>query len=154
MTFLSRPCLVAALLAQVLPASLSAQEAVVPTIETASPTILLELNAVTSTETQGCRLTMVTTSRLEQTLERAAWQVAIFDKAGVVQDLPILDFGTLLAGKTKVAMFELPNRSCTDIGRIVVNDVAECRAQNGTDLRGQCLSALETQSRSDIEFGL
>lgn len=129
------------------PAGLSAQQ-------TNPPVILLELNSAVPTENQGCRLTMVTTSRMQQTLERAAWQVAIFDMAGMVQALPILDFGTLLGGKTKVAMFELPGRSCADIGRIIVNDVAECRADDGTDLRASCLGGLETQSRSDIEFGL
>ncbi|MDO5622830.1 MAG: hypothetical protein Q4G24_15380 [Paracoccus sp. (in: a-proteobacteria)] len=141
-----RLCLAAAL-ALVTPAPAFAQD-------TNSPVLMLELNAATPTENQGCRLTMVTTSRLEQTLERAAWQVAIFDSNGMVQALPILDFGTLLGGKTKVAMFELPGTDCTAIGRIVVNDVAECRAQDGTDLRGQCLTGLETQSRSDIDFGL
>lgn len=116
--------------------------------------IQLELNAAASTEAGGCRLTMVTTNRLPQGLARAAWQVAVFDAQGVVQGLPVLDFGALSSGKTKVAVFDLPGRGCDRIGRIVVNDVAECRAEDGTDLRGACLAGLATQTRTSIDFGL
>ena len=58
------------------------------------------------------------------------------------------------AGKTRVGIFPLPGRSCGDIGRIVVNDVAECSAEDGADLRDTCLGGLATQSRTDIDFGL
>lgn len=116
--------------------------------------ILLELNGASSTEAGGCQLTVVTTNRLDQDLNRAAWQVAIFDADGLVQSLPILDFGEMVSGKTKVAMFELPDRSCTDIGRIIVNDVAACTTGEGEDIRDACLTGLATQSRTDIDFGL
>ena len=116
--------------------------------------ILLELNGATPAENNGCRLTVVTTNRLEQDLNRAAWQVAIFDAEGVVKSLPVLDFGAMVTGKTKVAMFELPDQQCTDIGRIVVNDVAACTTGDGQDLRDACLGGLATRSRTDIDFGL
>ncbi|MFD1795518.1 hypothetical protein FQV27_04930 [Paracoccus aurantiacus] len=116
--------------------------------------ILLELNELADTDAGGCRLTVVTTNRLAEGLGRAAWQVAIFNSEGVVQSLPILDFGALTAGKTKVAVFEIPNGGCENIGRIVVNDVAECTAEGGADMRDACLGKLATQNRSDIEFGL
>lgn len=116
--------------------------------------ILLELNKAEPTEAGGCRLTVVTTNRLDRDLSRAAWQVAIFNGDGIVQSLPILDFGAMVAGKTKVAMFELPDNGCTGIGRIVVNDVAACTTGDGDDLRDACLTGLATQSRTDIDFGL
>ena len=116
--------------------------------------ILLELNAAAPSEQGGCRLTVVVTNGLPQGLERAAWQVAIFDAAGVVQSLPGLDFGQLVSGKTKVAMFELQGRPCDQIGRIIVNDVAECRADDGTDMRNPCLTGLATRALTDIEFGI
>jgi len=122
--------------------------------ETTDQSVQIELNSATETENGGCLLTMVTTNMMQQALSRAAWQVAIFDSAGVVEALTILDFGAMTSGKTKVAMFELPGRSCADVGRIVVNDVAECRAEDETDLRAACLSGLATQSRTNIDFGL
>ena len=115
---------------------------------------MLELNGATDTEAGGCQLTIVATNQLETGIRRAAWQVAIFDKSGAVQSLPILDFGGMIAGKTRVGIFPLPGRSCGDIGRIVVNDVAECSAEDGADLRDTCLGGLATQSRTDIDFGL
>lgn len=122
----------------------------------ATPTqgILLELNGAADTQTGACQLTMVVTNRGDVALKRAAWQVAIFDPAGAVQSLPILDFGALIAGKTRVAQFALPGRACDQIGRIVVNDVAECTSDSGADLRDACLGQLATQTRSNIEFGL
>ena len=95
--------------------------------------IMLELNGATETEAGGCQLTIVATNQLETGIRRAAWQVAIFDKAGAVQSLPILDFGGMIAGKTRVGLFPLPDRPCSEIGRIVVNDVAECTADDGTE---------------------
>lgn len=38
----------------------------------------------------GCRLTIVATDQLETGIRRAAWQVAIFDKAGAVSRCPFL----------------------------------------------------------------
>ncbi|RCW87049.1 hypothetical protein [Paracoccus lutimaris] len=116
--------------------------------------VMLELNGASDTKAGGCQLTIVATNQLETGIKRAAWQVAIFDKAGAVQSLPILDFGGMIAGKTRVGLFPLPDRPCADIGRIVVNDVAECSAEDGADLRDICLGGLATQTRTDIDFGL
>lgn len=132
----------------------------VPTValaqEAAAPqgTVMLELNGAIDTEDGGCQLTVVTSNRLDQNIRRAAWQVAIFDAQGAVQSLPVLDFGSMISGKTKVALFQLPGRKCAEIGRIVVNDVAECSGEDGSDLRSQCLAGLATQTRADIDFGL
>lgn len=120
----------------------------------AAKPLLLELNGAVTTKDGGCQLTLVATNALPTGLTRAAWQVAIFDRAGAVQGLPILDFGALLAGKTKVAQFALPGQGCDRIGRIVVNDVAECLAEDGSDQRMACLTGLDAQNRSEIEFGL
>ena len=116
--------------------------------------ILLELNGATTTAQGDCQLTMVVTNQMPQGLKRAAWQIAIFDDTGAVRNLPVLDFGALLPGKTRVAQFALPDQDCDKLGRIVVNDVAECTADDGTDRRDTCLRGLTTQDRSQIGFGL
>lgn len=132
-----------------------AQEAVpAETQAQADSKLLLELNNATDTEAGACQLTIVATNRMDQGIKRAAWQVAIFDRAGTVQSLPILDFGGMIAGKTRIGMFPLPDRRCGDIGRIIINDVAECSADDGSDLRDICLTGLSTQTRTDIDFGL
>ncbi|MFV0410667.1 MAG: hypothetical protein ACK5LJ_13540 [Paracoccus sp. (in: a-proteobacteria)] len=116
--------------------------------------LTMELNRATDGEDGGCVLLMMTTNRLPQGLTRAAWQVAIFDQDGVVKALPVLDFGKLIPGKTKIGVFPIPDGACGTISRVIINDVAECTADDGSDLRDSCLRMLETQSRSDIEFGI
>lgn len=123
-------------------------------ISASDSAILLELNGAHPNEQGGCRLTVIAGNRLEQGLERAAWQVAIFDGSGRVQSLPVLDFGQLIGGKTKVAIFDLPDQPCDNVGRIIVNDVAECRGDEGSDLRDICLTGLATRSLADIDFGI
>lgn len=120
----------------------------------ASSDVLLELNGLADADAGGCALTFLTTNRLPQGLQRAIWQVAIFNTEGVVTALPALDFGALVAGKTRVKTFVIPGASCTTLGRIVVNDVVDCTAEDGSDLRNLCLSNLATQNRSNIEFGI
>lgn len=114
----------------------------------------IELNRATDNDAGGCGLVVMTTNRTDKAIKRAAWQVAIFDQAGVVKALPVLDFGALTVGKNKIGIFQVPDGACNTISRIIINDVAECTADDGTDLRDICLQSLETQTRSDIEFGL
>lgn len=115
--------------------------------------LLLELNGAQDTGTGTCQLTLVTENATGTSLDRAAWQVAVFDRDGIVRALPVLDFGALPQGKTRVVMFELPGRPCDQIARIVVNDVAECSASGETE-PDLCLNRLATRSRGDIAFGI
>lgn len=142
---LAARCLALSLLA--LP--LHAQDATPPTAEA----LVLELNNSQDTATGACQLTLVARNDTGTALERAAWQVAIFDRDGVVRALPVLDFGALSRDKTRVAVFELPGRPCAEIARIVVNDVAECRVA-GQPVPDLCLDRLSTRSLGEIAFGL
>ena len=135
----------AVLLSLVLAQSASAQD---------SGSVVMELNGLTDAQNDSCALTVVTTNRLAQGLQRAAWQVAIFDADGRVKALPVLDFGALIAGKTRVIPFVIPGGACASIGRIVVNDAIDCTGEDGSDLRDLCLGSLTTQNRSSIEFGI
>lgn len=116
--------------------------------------LLLQLNGAETTPEGACQLTLVVTNRLPTGLSRAAWQVAIFDPSGAVKGLPVLDFGALPSDKTKVARFAIPGGGCDKIGRIVLNDVAHCAGSDGSDQRQACLTGLDAQNRSEIEFGL
>ncbi|MEL6678180.1 MAG: hypothetical protein AAFQ51_05695 [Pseudomonadota bacterium] len=113
----------------------------------------LELNNAATTAAGGCRLTYVAVNRTGQALEQTAHQVAVFDADGIVRRLLVLEFGALAENKTKIVQFDLGDQTCSDISRIVVNDVAECTGAGGEGLRDFCLEALRTQSRTDIQFG-
>ncbi len=114
--------------------------------------LTLELNT-TATVEQSCRVTYVATNNLGTDLETMTLEMAVFDAEGTVTDTRILlDFGTMMAGKTKAIAFDLAETTCEDISRLLVNDVPECTATDGSE--PDCLAALETSSRAEIDFGL
>ncbi|WP_429090803.1 hypothetical protein [Aminobacter sp. BE322] len=117
----------------------------------ATPELLLELNAATPSD-KGCHLTFVVSNRLGAELSRAAFEIALFNQAGVVDRLTVLDFERLPAGKTKVTRFDLPGTDCTKVNRALVNQATDC-AGPGVE-PSACLKLLRTESKSGIAFGI
>lgn len=113
----------------------------------------LDLNAVSETEAGDCRLTYVATNQSGTALQRASYQIALFDGEGVVSRLLVLEFGALVEGKTKVLQFDLTGTPCGAISRIVVNDAPACTASDGNESQ-LCMSNLAASSRTAIQFGI
>ncbi|MDT0681958.1 hypothetical protein RM543_04610 [Roseicyclus sp. F158] len=111
----------------------------------------LELNNAQAID-GGCRLTYVATNNTGSDLSTTSYEVAVFDQEGGVTQLLVLEFGELPAGKTKVVRFDLADQPCENISRLLVNNVAECTAAEGD--APDCMEALVTSSRSDIQFGI
>lgn len=122
--------------------------------DAATPEFGLELNAAADTTSGSCRLTYVASNRSDEALERTAYEVAVFDADGVVTRLLALEFGALVAGKTKILQFDLADTPCASISRIVVNDVAACTPAAGGDDLDLCMSGLNAASRTAIQFGI
>ena len=117
-----------------------------------SASIALELNNAATVDTT-CRVTYVARTGLDSDLEVMTLEIAVFDAEGTVTDTRILlDFGSMAAGKTKAIAFDLAETTCDQISRLLLNDVAECTAADGSS--PDCLAALDTSSRTDIDFGL
>jgi len=111
----------------------------------------LELNALQPSET-GCRVTFLATNSLGKPLDKAAFEVALFNATGGIERLVTLDFKALPEGKTKVLQFDLAKTPCDGLSRVLINDVAAC---TGTGVEaGECLASLTTSSKSTIQFGL
>lgn len=138
------------LLALAISASLSA----LPLAAQQAGQFSLELNAAAETDTGSCRLTYVAANQSDTALGRTAYEVAVFDAQGVVQRLLVLEFGALVAGKTKILQFDLAGSPCASISRIVVNDVAACTLAEGDLPSDICLNGLAASSRTAIQFGL
>ena len=113
----------------------------------------LDLNSVTETTEGSCRLTYVASNRSSTALDRASYQIALFDGEGVVTRLLVLEFGELTEGKTKVLQFDLAETGCGSISRIVVNDSPACVASDGSAI-DLCMSGLVASSRTPIQFGI
>ncbi len=64
-----------------------------------APIFALELNKTEDTA-GGCRTTFVARNGTGTDLEKASFEVVVFDKTDVVSQYLVLDFGKLIAGKT------------------------------------------------------
>jgi hypothetical protein len=116
-----------------------------------NPALLLELNGAQPSD-KGCRLTFVVTNNLGAELSKAAFEIALFNDAGVVDRLTVLDFNELPAGKTKVARFDLAGVDCTKISRVLINHATECTGA-GIEPKA-CLAQLKPETKSTIVFGV
>ncbi|TIV24987.1 MAG: hypothetical protein E5V90_29380 [Mesorhizobium sp.] len=116
-----------------------------------APALSLELNAAQPSE-KGCRLTFVVNNALGADLSKAAFEIALFNEAGVVDRLTVLDFKDLPAGKTKVTRFDLSGADCGKLSRVLINSATEC-AGSGVD-PAACMRALKTSTRTAIAFGV
>ncbi len=114
------------------------------------PKLMLELNALQPTD-RGCRFTFVVQNGLSNNISKAAFELVLFDKNGLVDRLTIVDFLDLSQGKTKVRQFDFNDTDCDEIGRVLINNATEC-AGDGID-PAACIRQLETTSRYDITFG-
>lgn len=112
--------------------------------------VLLDLNVLQPTQ-GGCRLTFVVANGLDTPIDRAAFEMALFDMAGVVDRLTVLDFKALPAGKTKVSRFEIKGVDCADLGRVLINEATECTGAGTAP--DACLASLKAQSTSGVAFG-
>lgn len=126
----------------------SAQDATAPTLGTA---LMLELNGAQPSD-KGCRLTFVVTNNLGAELSKAAFEIALFNEAGVVDRLTVLDFNELPAGKTKVARFDLSGTDCAKVSRVLVNHATECTG-SGIDPQA-CIRQLKPETKSGIAFAM
>lgn len=119
--------------------------------EAAKPELALELNAAQPSQ-KGCRLTFVVANRLGKDLNKAAFEIALFNELGVVDTLTVLDFNELPSGKTKVSRFDLPGYDCAKVSRVLVNRATEC-AGDGIE-PGACMRQLSAGTKAKIIFGL
>ena len=117
---------------------------------TVQPALRLEFNAMEPSRA-GCRLTFIATNDLGKSLDKAAFEMALFNGAGVVDRLTVLNFKDLPAGKTKVTRFDLPGVDCGKIGRVLVNGATACVGA-GVDTKA-CIRDLKTKSRAKVGFG-
>lgn len=116
-----------------------------------APALTLELNGAQPSD-KGCRLTFVVNNTLGADLSKAAFEIALFNEAGVVDRLTVLDFKDLPAGKTKVTRFDLAGADCAKVSRVLINSATECA---GTGIKPDaCMRGLKTETKTGIAFGV
>lgn len=124
-------------------------------MHTLSPTsagdtsLSLELNGLSSSE-KGCLFTFVVSNTHTVDFNKVGYEVAIFNKKGLVDRLTVFDFRSLPAGKTKVRQFDLPRLACTDVGRMLINGASTCTI--GGTASDLCEASFTATSRVDVAF--
>jgi hypothetical protein len=146
--FVSRFRLVALALA-VSGSAAMAQDA--PAAAGSGPSLRVELNALQPSD-RGCRFTFIATNQLGSELKSVGLELVLFNKAGMVSRITIVDFKDLPEGKTKVRQFDFSGVQCADLGRVLVNDTTDC-AGDGIEPKA-CIRYLETETRAETEFGV
>ena len=118
-----------------------------PTI--AAPTgISIELSTAEETG-EACKLSFVVTNDHDADIAQAVFETVLFDAAGQVSRLTLLDFQDLPAGRLRVRQFQFP-QSCADISRVLINGAQTCTAA-GLD-EGGCAQGLTLSSRTKMEL--
>ncbi|TGV16611.1 hypothetical protein EN816_05175 [Mesorhizobium sp. M8A.F.Ca.ET.173.01.1.1] len=137
---------------RLLTSALAMSLAMVPAwAEQSAPVLTLELNAAQPSD-KGCRLTFLVSNNLGADLTKAAFEIALFNEAGIVDRLTVLDFKDLPAGKTKVTRLDLAGTDCTKVSRVLINSATECA---GTGVEpAACMRKLKTDTRTGIAFGV
>jgi len=107
------------------------------------PALRIELNRADPRDT-ACQLVFVAQNGTEQGLDQLVLEMVLFDRAGGVAALTLLDFQDLPAGRMRVRSFDMPGLECDGLGRVLVNATASC-----APLGAPGCAALELASRVD-----
>lgn len=111
--------------------------------------LTIELNALQPSE-GGCRLSFVATNGLGADIARVTYEMVLFDAAGLVERMSVLDFKEVPDGKTRVRQFDLAGADCARISRVLVNDAKACEGP-GIET-ADCIHRLRTDSKADVPF--
>lgn len=116
----------------------------------AEPVLDVQLNALDQVD-KACRMTFVVTNGLGASIGKAVFEIALFGKAGLVERLMVLDFRDLPRNRTRVRQFDVGAMECGALGRVLINDVAECTGEGVDKLA--CVDGLRATTSTAVEFG-
>ena len=109
----------------------------------------LELNKLEATD-KGCRAYVVVNNPTDVNYPAYKLDVILFQADGVIGKRFALDLSPLKPQKKSVKLFDLDNLACDKIGSFLINDVLECKTDQGpaTD----CLQHLTTSTLAKVQF--
>lgn len=143
--------MLAALTAAALPAVAGGQTAPAaqPATAQASSAIGLQLNKLESYD-KGCRAYMVVDNNSEATFQSYKLDLVLFQSDGVIGKRFALDLAPLKPQKKTVKLFELDGVGCDKIGSFLVNEVMECKTDDGA--QADCLQKLSTSTLTNVKI--
>ena len=115
----------------------------------AASSISIELNRLQEID-NGCRMNLVFTNRMSQPVDLITVETVLFDKEERVDRFLLLRARDLPPGKIRVHQFDVSDTNCSQIGKVLLNDVTECEGQ-GLD-PATCLAEVALESRAGVPF--
>ena len=112
--------------------------------------IAVELNKLEAIG-RACRGYFVVRNRTPEAVGELRLDVFLFDKPGLILRRVGLTFTDLPPERTKVALFDLTEGACEEIGRVLVNAVVDCTNPRGGAL-SCCSEMVRTSTRTQAEF--
>jgi nitroreductase len=111
--------------------------------------ITIELNRL---EDQGpnCRAYLVIGNPGQAAFSGFKLDLVIFDRSGTIMRRLALDLAPLRAAKTGVKVFEIADTACAAIGRMLLNDVVDCRDAKG--IVSDCIDRVSTSSKIAVSL--
>lgn len=116
--------------------------ALLPLPVLADEALSVELNAV-APEGSACRLSFVAENRLGTDLRAVVFEAVIFNKAGQVDRLALLDFQDLPQDRPRLRQFDVPGLGCNAIGQVLLNAAPQCEGPDPIT----CMAGLAPSSR-------
>lgn len=115
----------------------------------ADPSIHFELNSVAAAG-ESCRVSFVVENKLGSLIEDLKIELVLFNKDGQINRLLSVNFGRMPLNKTRVRQFDLKGVPCSNISRLLLNNVTQCKGEKIT--LAFCTDAVKTTSRSSVAF--
>ena len=114
---------------------------------TAPLAVSVELNTAAD-QGGNCRLSFLIKNEAASRIDAFSLEVVLFDAKGAAGQFLVLEAGRLPPGKARVRQYDIAGTPCSAIGRILVNDVAECSGDAATVTA--CADGLTTATRTQI----
>jgi hypothetical protein len=111
--------------------------------------LTLELNKLEPGE-KGCRAYLVIDNRAEIAYAAFKLDLVLFRPDGVIGKRLLLDLAPIKSRKRTVKIFTIDDTPCDGVSSLLINDIAECRAESGP--AENCLSRLELKSLSPVQL--
>lgn len=116
-------------------------------------TFSIELNTAADGGGGNCLLTYLAVNGTGVSLGETDYDFVFLDTDRRVLRRIVVKFGTMVPDKRRIVQHELPGTGCADISEIIINTSTACTDAGGAET-GVCMSALRTNSLTDIGFGI
>lgn len=113
----------------------------------AADALHVELNKL-EPQNNACRAYLVFENQTGHSFSGLTLDLVMFDKDGIIANRLAVDAAPLPAQKTSVKLFDIGDLACKDIGRILLNDVLDCRDEGGKV--PNCVALIKPSSRADV----